>query len=665
MISSSSGFLSSSITVPHNAVKSLLFRCAELLLGISVYKFFSLLAAIRCDFTAYLMFAESLLQKVFFIYSRGISGGGLQVLMFTFIFAIANLYGTLLWALDAPGYVAKGRNVTVASIASSLVDNPNYVISIPVLADLNRTDHILKESMEADLFQPGVNFSLTGTFDRGSPAILPPQRAGEGPRIWLDEDGFSVATDTRVMTSVPLGSPNVLTDQLYCPNIITAANNNQEQRVWNCSFQNKFAYDITQNKLLGRVEVHWDEASDRNYSFTYVDPNPRDNIWASMGTGAGNMAMMQMFTVAKEKRKHTFVATILKTNLATASGTPLSPAEVRDLIWRTANPTAITTPEQLATLANTVTLISAQSHAYGINYGAENGLSVAQVNYELLNVDGLPGERVYTMFRVSIVNITLVRSESIEDSPTPFDACDSFFANQAAGGKVYMTDCVAHEVNVRNGGYFWGQTDISAVLLLQGLGKSAVESNTSVQALPEQNYQWTIDNHQRIENLLLSRGYILGLDPALVSIELSVLGPAVSYLQVLLVTLAALLAAVSWVCLSYFPSIHWSFTSLINLIVTTNNDSPVTVRLGYIRDMPEIHLVSGGTETVMRTDAGVFKLEGDLVSLGLRSTGLGDDAPVQPTQMKSGEFSSDHDSHKPEMAIKEESREANRTLVSP
>jgi hypothetical protein len=259
MISFSSGFLSSSVAVPHNAVKSLLFRCAEVLLGISVYKFFSLLAAKRRAFTPYLIFAESPFQKAYFIFSRGISGSGLLVLVFASMLAIAHLYGTLLWALDAPGYVAKGRNVTAASITSSLVDNPDYVISIPILGDLNRTDRILEESMEADLFRPGVNFSLTSTFDRGSPAIVPPQRAGEGPRIWLDEDGFSVTTDTRVMTSVPLGSPDVLTDQLYCPDTIIAANN-QEARVWNCSFQNKFAYDIIQNKLLGRAEAHWDEA---------------------------------------------------------------------------------------------------------------------------------------------------------------------------------------------------------------------------------------------------------------------------------------------------------------------------------------------------------------------------------------------------------------------
>jgi hypothetical protein len=40
---------------------------------------------------------------------------------------------------------------------------------------------------------------------------------------------------------------------------------------------------------------------------------------------------------------------------------------------------------------------------------------------------------------------------------------------------------------------------------------------------------------ERIENLLLARGFMLGLNPELVTVETSKLQPAMSYLQMLLV----------------------------------------------------------------------------------------------------------------------------------
>ncbi|KAH7239552.1 hypothetical protein BKA59DRAFT_495905 [Fusarium tricinctum] len=79
MLQTTSSFIKSSIPFYHNAIKSLVFKCAELLTGIFVYKLFSLIAARLNQFTSYLIVLNILLS----------------------------LYGTLLWALDTPGYILR------------------------------------------------------------------------------------------------------------------------------------------------------------------------------------------------------------------------------------------------------------------------------------------------------------------------------------------------------------------------------------------------------------------------------------------------------------------------------------------------------------------------------------------------------------------------------
>src|SRR5262249_33952526 len=135
MISTTSGFLSSTLSVSHNAVKSLFFRLAEILFALAIWKFFSLCAAKRGAFTSYLMFAEGIAQKAFYIRSRSSSGNGLFLLIFMIVYTAAKLYGTLLWALDAPGFVAQTEKVTAASLSSSLVDDPGYIILLKAKAD--------------------------------------------------------------------------------------------------------------------------------------------------------------------------------------------------------------------------------------------------------------------------------------------------------------------------------------------------------------------------------------------------------------------------------------------------------------------------------------------------------------------------------------------------
>ncbi|KAK4249178.1 hypothetical protein C7999DRAFT_30391 [Corynascus novoguineensis] len=126
--------------------------------------------------------------------------------MFTVMYAAAQLYGTLLWAIDAPGYVTQTQLTPASSALAPLLDQPEYIVSYTVTPSrFNITDAELAGALSVNLFQPGANVSLTGSFEQGTPETLPaPQRPGTGPRIWLDTEGWSVTTDTYFHVAVNL-----------------------------------------------------------------------------------------------------------------------------------------------------------------------------------------------------------------------------------------------------------------------------------------------------------------------------------------------------------------------------------------------------------------------------------------------------------------------------
>jgi len=94
-----SSFTVSSLPVDYNAVKSLIFSAARLFFGLALYKCFSLIAARLDLFSSYLMFSEDYTQNALYMWSRGFSRNTLLVLSFAILYAVANLYGTLLWGL--------------------------------------------------------------------------------------------------------------------------------------------------------------------------------------------------------------------------------------------------------------------------------------------------------------------------------------------------------------------------------------------------------------------------------------------------------------------------------------------------------------------------------------------------------------------------------------
>jgi len=147
---------------------------------------------------------------------------------------------------------------------------------------------------------------------------------------------------------------------------------------------------------------------------------------------------------------------------------------------------------------------------------------------------------------------------------TPFGPCDKFFQSEATGGKVERTSCYRSNGEDQSSHRFLGYVDTSSSFVIVGiLGDGS--TNTSAKALDQSVYLWVGSNTERIENLLLARGFMLGLNPELVTVETSKLQPAMSYLQMLLVLIPVLLAAAGWLLVRVGATNHYSSLLLGNL----------------------------------------------------------------------------------------------------
>ncbi|QVM08006.1 hypothetical protein D8B26_002701 [Coccidioides posadasii str. Silveira] len=532
MITSASNFVNSSFAVGHNAVKSILFRIAGIAVHIAAFKLFSLLASVRSAFTSYLMFTEDYIQRFVFIFSRGFSHHAALVLFLTNFLLGAGLYDTLLWGLDSPGYIAMKKNMTGASVKPQMLKRPGY--------------------------------PPTRKFD---------PRKGVGPRIWLDDEGFSVSPDTYVTFG---GIIDEEEQKAYdCPWIPGP----DDSASWECAFDNSFAGTFLKDTLIGVPEIHWDDATDQRYLSEYLRPNREDNPWAVLGVGGDTAIMKQMFSITKGRSKHTFLSTAMKISSVYDYNAPFPADEVYDLIkrsWST-DPTQSNDPV-IRQISEKIGNASAKNSSFQLGgvHKVEN--SIAQANFEFLNPEGTPGKVIFSLFRISVVNITLVRSETL---PEP--------------GSQNNT-----------GARFFEEIDTSAVLIISGtLGDGS--SNISSKAFNQQAFEWLAKNENRLDNLVLSRGYIMAIDPALVTLEISRVRPAMSYLQVLLVILPVVLAAITWGLLRFFAASHYSSSLLANLYATTNvRDTDTSADPQYIHTIPDIDLVRKDGKVLMATSGGVF-----------------------------------------------------------
>lgn len=556
-------------------------------MGIFVFKLFSLIAARSNQFTSYLMFTEDYIQRTLYITSRGLSRAGLVVLVFSIVNITLSLYGTLLWALDSPGYIFQASNATITDYQDQRNTNPPYIIQLSLdPSTLQDTAQKLPQIIGADLFNPGFNYSLTGlvTNNKHPEAVTPPTERGHGARIWLDEDGFSVSADT--LAIVP---PDLNVDgEVFSTACYLFVNGSA---AWNCTFNNVFSAGIVAT-VTGKPEVHWDAETDRAGDSRYILPNRADNIWLTFGAGGGSAVMNQIFSVTKKHRRHTFSQSTFKSTMLSSAGVMFDKDEVTDLLQRTwsFNETERKNP-LIGRIANQ--MIGAQSrnlsYEYGGNAASDDNRSLAQTNWGMYMVQS-NGKAMYSLISITTTNITLIRSETIDKAPGPFQECGiSNFQNEAFGGKVTRTDC---EASVASGGefHFFGQVDTAAVMVAHGLGDG--RSNISAKSLNNDVLTSLGENSDTLQNLLIARAYAGSIDASAVQITVDTLMVAMSYLQLALSCLALLLAFVLWLGLLIFADAHWA-SSLMSVLINTTSE-PNKAKPGYMMRTPDVTLQSGG-----------------------------------------------------------------------
>ena len=609
-------FTTSFLSVRENAVKNVIFRAATLLLQLFIVRTFAFIAARSNAYTSYLMFAEDFLQKFFYVTSRRFNRHALLLLAFAALGALSGLYDTLLWALDSPGYVVRSNTTNATSLSQDVVSNPAYItyISNPT-GNVNDID--TEGSIAANLFRSGLNFTLPGVNEPGVREIVSSSQLinNTGPRIWLDEDGLSVSVDQSVM---------VTTDAICL--VQTLTNTTQG---WKCHFNNTEALQLVQTST-GNPEIFWDDQRSE-----YLLPNRIDNPWQSLGSGGDTAVMKQVFTVTKDRRRHTFIETAFKASMLSLYPAQFNASDITDLIHRTwsSDPTQPITPD-IQNLADYV--IDAQANQSTVSFGVfvQEPYASLSSTIELLNVinpaDATP---LYTLFRITSTNITLIRSETLPQAPTPlYCRYDTVFStNLATGGQLRGNTCYKSLNQTKAS--FVSQLDASAVVILNSLLGDGT-SDSSAAAFNQTGWDWIVNKSNYIDDLLTSRGLIAGGDRGAVQVIVQHNEAAISYLQLLLTILPALLVLIGAVVTCFSGPMSYYQSSFLAAVCTTTHMTPGKCQeVCYLRDPPEITLRRRETHVLLGTPG-----EGTLTNVGANEN-IQPYGITEPLMYKDGSYS--------------------------
>ena len=546
------------------------------------------------------------MQKLLFILSRGITRRGLLVLAFAVFFGFGSLYDTLLWALDSPGYVSISTLVTASSVTNKLLANPAYLVFMSDPSQ-NPASLDVDQVVAGNLFVQGFNFTLPEAVKPGARDIVLTNQtlSDAGPRIWLDDAGFSVGVDELVTVT---------------PSICPIKTVNASLQVWNCKVANTHAFNLL-NGQAARPQIWWDNSpSDKNY---YLGPSRVDNQWSTLGSGGDTAAMKQVFTVTKENRRHTFLQTVIKVTMLTLYPTPFDDVEITDILRRMySNDSGQPLTPGLKAIADVVIGAQANQTSLTMGFSQQEPYTVTSSRIELLNVMNtfFDIERLYTSLRLIFINITLIRSETLPNPVMPYGSatCKNFFTNLATGGKVHSTDCYKSVGNQTNA-HFLGQLDTSAVFILTDVLGDGKQSASAV-ALNQTGVNWYLSNAPHIDDLLIARGLILGGDTAAVPLAVQVREPAISFLQLLLLLFAVLPFIVMMIVTMFESTGYYKNSFLAALCASMHIDGrdggsgkPSCIKVGYLHKPPEIELVTAHGHVVISASGKVFTtvVEGD------------------------------------------------------
>ncbi|KAL2118316.1 hypothetical protein VTJ04DRAFT_7976 [Mycothermus thermophilus] len=497
-IHSDTEFFKSSYSVGHIIVKPILFVTAQSLMGYFITGLCSLIAAHANQFTAHLMFTENAIQRVLFLKSRRISWPSVLVLFYSILNFFVIIYDSFLWALDNPGAIIPKSHAILSEHLHDLSWDRTYVIPLRLGMGYiysSDPDTSLAYALGGDLFWPGAGIFITSVVDRGMPSTaehLQPSLVQQfGPRIWLDETGFSVSCDTSASFPSVVSLPD--SNEAFP---LTCSDFSNATGRWNCSFPNAFAPYFLE-RIQGLPEVHWGSSK---YS-SYVLPNPSDNLWYTAGKGTGTMGMIQVFTITKGKRRHTFVETCFRITMTTRPGVDFDTDDVSDLMLRASSLDEQTISEDLLGMVlHDISAAQQRNESYTFGLAKSRGPYTVLQNSWSYSTGLSPSytPHVMSVVHITSTNITLLRSEDIPDPPSPHNTnCEEPYHNQAFGGKVTHTSCTKLSPTFEQSNsnpdsdLFTGTIDTSAVTLLQNIGSPT--SQTSSGSL---NFYSTLDHRE-------------------------------------------------------------------------------------------------------------------------------------------------------------------------
>lgn len=326
------------------------------------------------------------------------------------------------------------------------------------------------------------------------------------------------------------------------------------------------------------------------------------NPWEALGTGGDTVMMKMVFTLTRERRRHTFMVSAMKTTMLALAGAKIQIGEVRDLVertWRVGDGAAL--------LEHDVDAVGklVEGGMTGLMMGRQHsdGYKVTSRVYSLL-APFWKGTPSYTAFQILDANITLVNSETVDVAPKPFEDCDTWYRNDAYAGVVTGSNCYIAERDEGKTRRFQGQADTLAVFVLQGaLGKK--RAGTAADALNDEAWRWVQENNELLENLVLSRAYIISGNGGAVKIDVNILRPALSLLQIVLAALPLLWFVVSWGVVLGWVAEHYQVSLLTNLIATTH-DGHDGANPNFMAKVPKMGLVMAGGKVYLGTETGVF-----------------------------------------------------------
>ncbi|KAJ3551952.1 hypothetical protein NP233_g12983 [Leucocoprinus birnbaumii] len=583
--------LASTFSVGHNAAKNLVFRASSLLLRYSVLGFLSCIAYRRAAYTSFLMLLEDYIQKLYFIRSYGFREHAWIVIAFVVLFPAAGVYDTCLWMLDAPGYTFRPTITPARSFSRQLVPNPPYVLNFAGSSngiDLDRT-------LSAGLYLDDITVIATH-LPISQEIVAPPQKLSSEvqPRIWLDSEGWSVGFD--------LGWPVDHGGQGCVPN------STDTQQWWSCHFNNTSAEAIYRQSF-GSPRIWWDNTGAQS---TDISLQLQDDVWTSLTPNGSSAATKLLFTVTKAQRRHAFMQTAWKVTMQTAFPARFQSNEIVDFIRRGWNndPDQVVDPE----IQDVVDGVEAAqnrggSYSAGVMIQEPQPFAIRATVIEFLSfVNSMnTSNDQFSSLRVRSINTTLLHSETLpsSDDLQPFASCLRPLANIVVGGQIHETTCdesISGAMNSSAAGSLEGQIDILLVANLSNIFGDG-DTNTSQSAFDPHGQAWLRFNQAHLEELMTSRAFIARGDS---DNDVTWQEPiaAISYLQIILVAIPALLAFLSWTLMAGGGTHHYKHSFLATVCATTHLSDNSCRRVGYLKDPPLIELRPARRHIVVGTPNG-------------------------------------------------------------